>query len=154
MVYFMSRLLNAAHRSGMPNPLLYSMEAKITQRLVKLGEAGTAVRPVLDALEHSDQTLRDRWLAVQQRDIASLNLDALASLKFSQDVDMSLPALDSYIEAMDSRQRAQGDAFHPKTTLMCFDPEHLPKLSSRMAGEYAVQNLQRFEAWVVDNLAA
>lgn len=154
MLVLMGRIEDIALESGLPSDVLYLMNAKIAQRVLKLGNSidKTVSTHLQQKTKQIHRMISKRWLAVQKQDSRRLDLASLPALDFEADTLVSLPKLDSHIDAM-KRQRSSNQAskaieYH---SLMKFPADRLPCMSNPQYfpnETYALANLQGFENWV------
>ncbi|KAG0649292.1 hypothetical protein D0Z07_4347 [Hyphodiscus hymeniophilus] len=136
------------------NDLLYSMNAKVVRRLVKLDSAikRSILNFIKDVLQRSRTLLDTRWSEIMKRELLHINLLPLKDLDFEQDTFVSLPELDHYIKAATDRKSDNGSlTFQPRSALIKYEAEVLPKALA-LTADYTVYNLKAFEAWVASNL--
>ena len=154
LLLLMCHIEKLALRSSFHSDELYVMNAKIAQRLLKLGNDVHEL--VLQHVQGVTSTVCDeltaRWSTVQAQNSTQLDLSALATLDFQDDTLASLPDLDKYIAAMKKRQACQQarKAVH-SYSLMQFSADKLPCLSDNEYfpdEAYAIANLHGFEEWV------
>ena len=154
MLLFMCRIEDFALRSTFHSDELHWMNAKISQRLMKLGkDVDTPVFQHVQQMTSKTQTeLDNRWTAIHQRNSRQLDLSSLSNLDFQADTLVSLPKLDQYIDALEMQQTLEQTERTVKSpTLMRFQAGELPCLSD---DDYfdketcALANLHGFEQWV------
>lgn len=136
---------------------LYVMNAKIAQRVLKLGnQLGEAIsKHVYEATIKVHAELKSRWATVQEQQSRRLDLSRLPILDFQRDTLVSLPDLDAHISTIVKRQgnRQTTKAVH-SPSLIKFPAGQLPSLSTfeyRYNNVYALANLYGFEDWVASH---
>jgi len=157
MVFIMSQILDAARRFDLPAELIYVMNAKIDHRLQKLLATVSCedmlVTSIRQVLRTSNKKISIHWAELQANDTRNNNIRALSALNFKDDIYVALRDLDSYIQAMKSRQSSDGIIdFEPTERLLKHDTDKPPPLPNGITDAYAVSNLQQFEQWVVRHL--
>lgn len=140
MVFVMSQVLQASLQYNFPSDTYYAMSAKIVRRLYKLHGTSTlngddlhhSINASIDGvLQRTSNVLSLRWEKIQQQNGRELDLGALARLDFEADTHVALPALEMYIEGMQSRQGETGPvSFLPSSYLIKYTPGTLPRLPS------------------------
>lgn len=153
----MCRIAEHALASPLSCDGLYVMNAKIAQRVLKLGSNINAA-----VLSHVQITTKDvhselekRWAIIREHDSEKLDLSGLMTLDFRQDTFASLSKLDEYLEAItkgqDKTQIAEGIE---SPSLLKFDPDTLPSLTDygfSAEETYTLANLHGFEDWVASH---
>lgn len=124
MLFLMSYILRQALKQSLPSEIIYSMNAKLARRLLKLGlhiddVDDNALRYIQEIMREANDTVSKRWSSIQQEHSTTLNLARLADLDFDNDSRVSLPALDNYINSISSRQtKSKARVFIPTSGLM------------------------------------
>ncbi|KAI1366807.1 hypothetical protein F5Y08DRAFT_112758 [Xylaria arbuscula] len=143
-----------AIKNRLSSEVIFSMTAKLSRRLLKIGTAidTDVLLHVQKAIGSAHSKVSKRWLAVQKRSFPKIDITELSELRFVQDCDVSIPELDSHIRWMSTRPRKQtGSTFQPSSTLTFFPPDDLPALHLIFADKTnstAIANLEAFETWV------
>ena len=159
MLFIMSGILKTAVDQALPSETIYAMIAKIARRLLKIGSSinkmgDDAVRHVEEIMREANNTISNRWTDVQQKYSTTLDLAKLADLDFDSDSRSFLPALDTYLESLSSRQAIKSSrSFIPVSDLVAFTADQLPTLSFLGFNDKGspVANLQAFEYWVASH---
>ncbi|KAI3342590.1 hypothetical protein F4824DRAFT_113897 [Ustulina deusta] len=154
MIFILCYVLELATKRSPPSEVLFSMNAKLARRLLKIGSALNA--RVLSYVEETTKdacaVISERWSTIQGKDVRQIDLPKLSELDFQKDTHVSLPELDEYISWMGSRMREQSSGkFQLSSTLIIFPPHDLPQLPQAFPDEgksNAVANLEAFETWV------
>lgn len=138
--------------------MLSCMRSKIHRRRLKLSHAteghGSVFAFVQNLLDRTEQCLEKRWLRVQELDKKHMDLDGLRSLKFENDVSLSLPKLDDFLSRIHGRSSASSSAdFSPSPRLLKLAPGSLPSKSLFESDDYMDYNLMAFEQWVASHLS-
>ncbi|KAI2621190.1 hypothetical protein GGR54DRAFT_630279 [Hypoxylon sp. NC1633] len=152
MLFILCQTLRLATNQGFESEMLYSMNAKLTRRLLKIGPAinDRVISHVQKAMEDTRNTIAQRWSKIQKQDAREMNLSYLSKLDFVTDTCISLPELDNYISWMGSRQQEHSsDSFQPSSNVMVFPRDILPQLPPSLPDKTtAIANLEAFETWV------
>ncbi|KZL86418.1 hypothetical protein CI238_09692 [Colletotrichum incanum] len=157
MVFLMAELLQQCIDFGLQSDIIYSMTAKLSRRLLKLGSdvENAAVAHVREQMCHANKLLHDRWTSIQKHDSTDLSpkLSRLASLNFVEDTAMQLSELDSFLASLNQRRdRSDSSEFNPSWTLVQYRCDTLPQLVESSDRQHLPLNLVSFESWVETNL--
>jgi len=163
MAHHCTRILHVARSAShlsIPSDTLFSMEAKLVRRIIKLDPAGDVcsgwLRAAQETIRGVKATLDARWAAELRRDNQSLPLDKLSQLSFRQDSELKLTGLLSHLSWIESRQSGQrgGMGEGDVTQFRPLPPMELPSLGSCMHGSAVMERfeLAEFEAWVESSL--
>ncbi|KAI0547073.1 hypothetical protein F4679DRAFT_598040 [Xylaria curta] len=154
VLFILSYVLTLATRQSLSSEVLYSMSAKVSRRLLKIGQtvSDKVLLYVREAMKNAHTKLSEQWSVVQKQDAPVIALADLSRLDFVSDCYVDIPALDDHIKWMDVRQQEQSlGSFQPPLTLMTFSTHILPPLPQHFTNESkgdAIANLEAFETWV------
>lgn len=146
---FMAHILNIARQNTLSSPVLYSMSAKISQRLVKLGTPLPLhlLNPLREILKEASETLQGRWISAQSLE-GCLDTAGLQSLSLDEDSMISLPELEIHLNLMTKRRsKDRNTTFFPSGSLFESEPFSWPYLPTSFTS-YDAANLNAFETWV------
>ncbi|RMZ74996.1 hypothetical protein DV737_g5547, partial [Chaetothyriales sp. CBS 132003] len=137
-----------------PSDLLYTMNAKLGRRLVKLDplvpKAGIAL--VQRVMRTASEIIRVRWERIMRRASPRHDLSILESLDFKRDAFAHLKGLSECINSLSTGANwTATDAFRPTSVLVKYQAGTLPT-SPFSSDEYLDYNLKAFEAWVASHL--
>ncbi|KAF8860560.1 hypothetical protein BDZ45DRAFT_800719 [Acephala macrosclerotiorum] len=155
MLFLMTQVLERSLEVFIPSDILYSMNAKVVRRLLKLDSAvnAPALNFVENVLRKTNTLLDTRWSKIMKQETLHFDLSRLEHLDFERDTVNSLPELDLYIETMANRKNNKGFiAFQPRSDLIKYEAEELPNCLESWTADYRPYNLKAFEAWVASNL--
>jgi hypothetical protein len=155
MVFLMSHVLELSHRHSLSSDLMYTMNAKLARRLLKLDSS--VDRPGLNfvqsVMQNTKKLIHGRWSNIVKQAGPRYDLSHLECLDFYEDVFNTLPALDEYIKSMAQRENNKSSVdFQPATALVKYQAEELPTHLGSSTTDYMVYNLRAFEAWVASDL--
>ncbi|KAF9870460.1 hypothetical protein CkaCkLH20_12127 [Colletotrichum karsti] len=157
MAFLMGNILQHAIDVGLRSDIFFTMTAKLSRRMVKLGSEITD--PALDDVRQrmccANETLRRRWIDIQQKDSPDLSeeLFRLKTLDFTGDTMTQLPELDSFIASLANRVKLSSvGQFCPSWVLQKYQSDDLPGFSAA-DNEHLFLNLLSFEGWVADHLS-
>ncbi|EXJ68848.1 uncharacterized protein A1O5_07780 [Cladophialophora psammophila CBS 110553] len=155
MVFLMSHILELSHRHSLPSDLLYTVNAKLTRRLLKLDpHVGT---PVLSFAQNVMQNTYDqistRWSHILKQASPCRHLSCLEHLSFDRDIFHTLVGLDEYVKSLAKRGHHKVPlSFQPASQVTKFQIQELPTHLDSSIPEHTVYNLRAFEDWVTSNL--
>ncbi|KAI1822778.1 hypothetical protein F4861DRAFT_371113 [Xylaria intraflava] len=154
MLFILSHVVVLATKHSVSSDVLFSMNAKLARRLIKMELAANnrVLIYVQKIMKNVHDNISKRWLTVQKRDDRTIDLSKLSELDFTQGSHTPLPDLDKYLAWMGRRQpkRISG-SFQPSSRLMVFSPSILPQLPGNFSStsqSTAIANLEAFETWV------
>ncbi|KAI1283285.1 hypothetical protein F5Y07DRAFT_408682 [Xylaria sp. FL0933] len=153
MLLIFCHVLKRATEQSLPSAVIFSMNAKIARRLLKIGPAidPGALCYIESAMKDAYAVISERWSIIQNNQVQEAGIRALSDLGFINDIDVAIPQLDAYISWMGSRQREHSSSsFRPSSVLMTFPPQDLPQLPQYFPHESksaAIANLEAFETW-------
>ncbi|KAI1307733.1 hypothetical protein F5Y03DRAFT_114674 [Xylaria venustula] len=154
MLLILCHILKLATKQPVPSEALFSMNAKLSRRLLKIGSVirGEVLRYVQEAMKDAHAVVSQRWLKIQDMNAKRIGLQKLSKLDFVNDTHVSIPQLDEYIIWRNNRKREhRSGSFQPSSALMTFRSHDLPQLPSAFPNESkdeAIANLEAFETWV------
>ncbi|KAI0007682.1 hypothetical protein F4779DRAFT_591005 [Xylariaceae sp. FL0662B] len=157
MLFILCHALKCATNKLLPSEVLFSMNAKLARRLVKIGSAiSRCVLPYIqNAMRDAHAVISRRWSMVQQRDARQIDPSELLEADFINDSYVSLPGLDKYIAWMSGRRPGESSGgFQLSSQPMNFPPHELPRLPQHFSAEsegYAIASMEAFETWVALN---
>ncbi|KAI1437155.1 hypothetical protein GGR50DRAFT_115572 [Xylaria sp. CBS 124048] len=153
VLFILSQALIESTQRSLPSDLLFSMNAKLSRRLVKM-ESTVGERVLLyakNAMRDAHDIISQRWSTIQEDNTRKDYLPKFVKLDFVRDSHVSISKLDEYITWMAERQEEQFlENFQPPSGLMVFSPQNLPTLPETFSGEsqsHATANLEAFETW-------
>ncbi|KAK2057683.1 hypothetical protein LY76DRAFT_606052 [Colletotrichum caudatum] len=157
MAFLMAEVLERCIGFEFRSDIIYSMTAKLSRRLIKLGPSveNLASKHVRERMCRANQFLLDRWTLIQKQDSPDWGskLSRLESLDFSKDTNMQLSDLDLFLASLEHRKnRPDNHQFIPSWTLIQYDSDTLPELADSPDREHLLLSLASFESWVEDNL--
>ncbi|KAI0428953.1 hypothetical protein F5Y09DRAFT_357310 [Xylaria sp. FL1042] len=153
-IFILCRILGLAKEQSFPSEAIFSMNAKLNRRLLKVGSAidTRALCYVKTAMKDAYSILSKRWSTIEKKQIQQIDVQKLSELNFFNDIDVVIPRLDTHISWMGSRRRDQSlSTFQPSSVLMVFPPQNLPRLPQHFPNNSksdAIANLEAFEVWV------
>ncbi|KAK4153473.1 hypothetical protein C8A00DRAFT_33763 [Chaetomidium leptoderma] len=157
MAYHHARILSIAVRAtqpSIPNDKLFSMNAKLARRIIKLDPIHNTrwLEDVRKSVSQSRAILEERWEKVQDGDAKVLPLNELPELSFHHDCELKVRNLGQHLSWIKSRSTGHRDPMGPGD-LTHFDSlphSELPALSSYAPDDAAMDcsELLAFEAWV------
>ncbi|KAK3374532.1 hypothetical protein B0T24DRAFT_577590 [Lasiosphaeria ovina] len=114
MAHHHARILDLARRASqplIPSDKLFSMEAKLVRRIIKLDPAGDVcsgwLRGAQETIRRVKATLEGRWATELDKDNQSPPLDKLSQLSFLQDSELKLSSLLAHLSWIESRHAGQ-----------------------------------------------
>ncbi|KAK1992439.1 hypothetical protein LX36DRAFT_704109 [Colletotrichum falcatum] len=157
MAFLMAEVLERCISLDFRSDIIYSIVAKLSRRLIKLGSSveNGASKLISERMCRANKFLLDRWTLIQKQDSPdwTLKLSRLESLDFSKDTTMQLSDVDSFLASIESRKNMPDNhQFNPSWTLIQYDSETLPELTDSSDREHLLLNLAAFESWVENNL--
>ncbi|KAI0970201.1 hypothetical protein F4678DRAFT_462427 [Xylaria arbuscula] len=154
MLLILCHILKLATKQSLPSEVLFSMNAKLSRRLLKIGSVirDEVLRYVQEAMKDAHAVVSQRWSRIQNMNAQRIDLQKLSELDFINDTHISIPQLDEYIVWRNNREREHRfGSFQPSSALMTFRYCDLPQLPSAFPNESkddAIANLEAFETWV------
>ncbi|GJC88087.1 hypothetical protein ColLi_10925 [Colletotrichum liriopes] len=157
MAFLMAEVLERCISFEFRSDIIYSIVAKLSRRLNKLGSSveNGASKLISERMCRANKFLLDRWTLIQKQDSPdwTLKLSRLESLDFSKDTAMQLSDVDLFLASIESRKNMPDNhQFNPSWTLIQYDSETLPELTDSSDREHLLLNLAAFESWVENNL--
>lgn len=155
MLFFMAFIARLSTQAGLPSDSLYAMNAKMGRRLLKLDpsvdkEVWKSVRIVMQDIAG---IIQQRWSAIIRSTDTPSNLLQIKNLKFNQDVLMTLPPLDVYLESLGKRAGCNNShSFEPTPLLAINHADQLPNPPISVKCEGLRFKLLAFEDWVASCL--
>jgi hypothetical protein len=96
--------------------------------------------------------ISQHWTALSKSSAASINMTSLKSIEVAHDLDLELPALDTFLTAIAAREPGTAVVeFEPHVEYPTFPAGDLPTISS-VEGVYKTISLVAFETWVEHHL--
>ncbi|KAK8112290.1 uncharacterized protein PG998_008747 [Apiospora kogelbergensis] len=154
MLYLLSRILEAAEAQSLDSDILYTMSAKITRRLTKLGdsESGAWVEPIRKAMYRTSMTLDGRWASVCKTAEGPIDLSKLSALSWDRDMHLGLPKLDEFLSSINRRERlSTSGSYLPKPQFQSLSAFALPRIH-HSEDAYRPFQLAEIERWVAVNI--
>ncbi|PBP15421.1 hypothetical protein BUE80_DR013843, partial [Diplocarpon rosae] len=155
MVFLMANILERSLEMPVPSDLLYSMNAKISRRLLKLGsDANEEMQPCIQIVLHKAKSILDaRWSKIMLEEVSPFDFAPLEHLDFERDTTMLLPELDMYLRAISTRKNDECPiALQPESDLVRYEAKKLPDRIGKWTSDYLPFNLKSLETWVASNL--
>jgi hypothetical protein len=162
MVLFMAQILDRARKAFFPSDLLFIMTAKISRRMIKLGNSANDMpwlSHVEDAVKSAQRELTNGWDTLQQ------NLDPLgcspaanlAELRSETDTHLSLRAMRGYHKELQQRNMQSSDPpqripQYPERIKQDFSAIPAAETLKVLAKSQSVLWLVDLELWVQDHL--
>lgn len=147
------------HRHVTGSETLYLTYAKLARRIRKLENLG--YKKLLDApwmigiqaaMTQAHALIKEDWTALTRSSNACFDPELLRTVQPAKDLDMSLPELDSNLNAIAARSRSTGRAdFVPDEDFPTFAPENLPT-TLNTTGDHRYYCLAALEAWIEQHL--
>lgn len=146
----MSRILHASGVSKMNSSLLYSLNAKLAQRMTKLNfqEHEDWLSSVFKESTVTSKLLEDRWSAIlEDDDVNYQEFPSMSEFDLKQDYAIRLPYLDHFIRSISRREMIRSSAvFKPRSEVLTVASDFLPAISSvDRDNQYAIHSLGLFE---------
>lgn len=154
MIFFMSHILKLGLDSSLRSAVLYSMNAKIVQRCLKLGPQGDQrwLEFVRDTSRRATKELEKRWQTVRGKESKAAPWSSLelSPTQLQESHSIELPQLDAFLSSIDSRgQHACGRKFEPKPFPIDTSASELPSFSEPCVTRCErILNLFAIEEWV------
>jgi hypothetical protein len=155
MVSAMSSILSMVRKSSIPADVLYTMNAKIARRLVKLPNIDSSLlQDIRRSTAEAYSEIQKRWRVQQDSDIHKFNLEELRELDFSRDGVLYLPEIPEYISALKIHRRAEEEVgCHPTNGLIAYMSGKLPEsIGDLDPTTNVLSRLNAFEDWIEDSL--
>ncbi|KAI1100553.1 hypothetical protein F4804DRAFT_348467 [Jackrogersella minutella] len=155
ILLFMAEVLTRAHTFNLPSDLLSAMSAKLSRRYQKISESTPKlIRDFVGStLLTTNKILEERWLKIQGKHHLSYNMESLHSLKFDQDINISLPKLEDFINSANNRVKSSDNfTFKMSCPLDTHDASKIPSLRPALDSAEATYKLAALESWVATNL--
>ena len=157
MVFLLARILKLSNDHIIDSDLLRTMNAKLSQRLLKLGAecASPWIQEIRLVMVKVQEIVEGRWQDIINQTQWNLNMSCLKSLSFPEDVNVQVPGLDDYIFAM--AKRVKGTAcsrFSPSSQIPTFASNDLPFGFDSVIGDYKTFAITAFESWVDSHLSS
>ncbi|KAK1980119.1 hypothetical protein LZ30DRAFT_595422 [Colletotrichum cereale] len=157
MAFLMAEILERCIGFEFRSDIIYSMTAKLSRRLIKLGSSveNAALNHVRERMCRANKFLSDRWTIIQKQDSPDCGpqLSRLESLDFLKDTTMQLSHLDSFLASLEHRKNEpHNHEFQPSWTLIQYESDTLPELADSSDREHLLLSLTALESWVEDNL--
>ena len=162
MVFLMSTILERSLNLPLGSDMFHVMNAKISRRLHKLGNNGSANHNRISAevhavLSESYEIIQHRWMAVQAAEKENTFLRPFPTSTSIINAAVEIAALDEYIGSICENKMSSGRSdFQPTSQLLQLAPDSLPILPSALPLEYhyAIAQLQQIETWIAERLPA
>ncbi|KAF6803348.1 hypothetical protein CMUS01_15113 [Colletotrichum musicola] len=154
VAFLMAEILQKGLDVGLHPDMLYSMTAKLSRRLTKIGfETHTrALEYVRAKMRIANRTLSKSWSAIQAQNSAGLSVEfsRLKTMDFSQDTVVALPDLEAFLNSLETRKSVQNSReFTPSWKLVKHDDDFsLPRSPDPSDKDHLQLNLAAFESWV------
>ncbi|KAK0369926.1 hypothetical protein CLIM01_12717 [Colletotrichum limetticola] len=153
MVFLMADVLQKALDDGLDSDILYSMTAKCSRRLLKIGleTHNSALDYVHNQMHYANSFLRERWAVIRNKTLIDLtnHFSSLKTIDFSQDIVIALPGLDGFLDSIRSRQVVDDSrVFIPSWRLTKYDSQSLPRSIDPSDSDHLPLTLVAFETWV------
>lgn len=130
MAFHMSRILKLAlTHSYLESDVIYAMNAKLSQRLLKIEDHREEVwySNIWDTMKIAHSHIKSRWESVMTSSCPSVNLSALRAINPSENVMHELPHLDQFLYHLKSLSTSKNHSkFKLRGTFPRFDPGRLP----------------------------
>ncbi|RMZ73552.1 very large low complexity [Pyrenophora seminiperda CCB06] len=161
IVHLLSRLLDSVKEQELvtSSETLYLIYAKLARRIRKLENLG--YKKILDApwmigiqaaMTQAHALIKEDWTALTGSSNACFKSELLRSLQPAEHLDMSLPELDSDLNAIAARSRSPSRAdFVPDEDFPMYPPDKLPTIVNATGG-HGYYCLAALEAWIEQHL--
>lgn len=152
MVYFLASILKEALLLNTSSEYIDAMVAKISRRLLKLGEAPHEpwMSDVAETMRGARSLLTKRWGDIIAGDQVSLEPVTVEASSVLQDTQMSIPGVDQYLELIQNGgDKPSSVNFSPPSNIATLHKERLPELQAiSTTGKGQIMRLAQFESWV------
>ncbi|KAE9567462.1 hypothetical protein CGMCC3_g16424 [Colletotrichum fructicola] len=156
MAFLMGDILQKGMDVSLHSDMLYSMTAKLSRRLIKIGPETLAspLEYVRDKMRYANKVLLERWSYILKDTSIDLidDFSRLKTVNFSLDTVVANPNLDSFLTSLEKRSNASTSRdFTPSWKLAKYDQDcSLPHCLDSMAldKDHMQLDLASFEAWV------
>lgn len=155
IIFFLSRVLNAATNDMMSSEILMTMSTKISRRLLKLRQPadGTWLTDVHEAVSTATEFVNIRWHRICNEAKSQFDLTILPSLNMAGDTSISIPGLTDFISSISERRNVNLiSSFCPKSGITAFVPEDLPTIPGQIDENDLPYHLAMVESWVAAHL--
>jgi len=133
MIFLMSRILKLAlTHSGLDSDVIYVMNAKLSQRLLKIEEQKEEVwfSNVCDTMTRAQSYINSRWDSVMSNSCPPVDLFALRAVNPSEDIVHELPHLDQFLSQLHTLSTSRSyRKFTPRGRFPTFDPDCIPSFA-------------------------
>jgi hypothetical protein len=130
MIFFMSRILKLAlTHADIKSDVIYAMNAKLSQRLLKVEEQKEEswLRDVLDTMTRAQSHINGRWKSVMAASCPPLDFSALREINPTENTVHELPELDHLLSQLQGLSTSKKHCmFNATGKFPSFDPGHLP----------------------------
>ena len=156
MAFLMSRVLKLAlTHPSLESDIIYAMNAKLSQRLLKIreGKEDAWFSQVWDIMKMALSHINSWWESVMANSCPSMDPSALRALNPSEDIIHELPHLDQFLRQLQglSKSKTQ-DQFQTRGRFPTFDSDRLPRFAPLVSiSAKKIQNtanyLQDLDSW-------
>lgn len=155
IIFFLSRVLNAATDNMMSSEILMTMSTKISRRLLKLRQPadGRWLTDVHEAVSAATKFVNIRWNRICNETRSQFDLTRLQSLNMAGDTSIPIPALADFISSISERHNvSRVSLFCPKSDITAFIPGNLPSIPGQIDKDDLPYYLAMVESWVAGHL--
>jgi hypothetical protein len=134
MAFLMSRILKLALTSScLESDIIYAMNAKLSQRLLKIEEQKEEAwfSDVWEVMKMAHSHTNSRWESVMTKSCPSVDLSALRTLNPAENVVHELPDLVQFLYQLQNLSTSKNHVqFNPRGRFPSFDPDCLPRFAN------------------------
>ncbi|RDW87962.1 hypothetical protein BP5796_03656 [Coleophoma crateriformis] len=153
MIFLMSRIIKLALTySGIESDVIYAMNAKLSQRLLKVEDyrEESWFSSVQNTMTRAQCHINSRWQSVMTESCPRLDLSALREINPPENVVHELPHLDELLHQLQGFSTSKmHSTFKAQGNFPSFDPAHLPRFTHLALNSLDQSfGLAALEAWV------
>lgn len=156
MIFFLGRILDLASYHHLSSDVIYSMNAKLARRLMKLraSPAVMPLQPVRKSMMNVKQLLEQMWRKIMSKSRSVNNLTPMKHLKPARDLHHAIPHLDSFVGSIGHRCKVENRIpFRAPFRVKQFGADQLPAIDDSLGKDALTFHLAAIEEWIANNLS-